>query len=93
MLWQFSLREPKAAFAATPVIETDSDQFALFDTVRLRRDVTSEGEQLRAGAAGTIVDVFDGGRAFNVEFVEPTDPANYPPVVTIYRTDLIRDSR
>ena len=44
-------------------------ELKLFDVVALRNDLPSEG--ILAGQLGTIVEVYNGGEAFEVEFVDP----------------------
>ncbi len=52
--------------------------------VALRTDQrTRDGRDVPAGAAGTIVDVLAGGRAYIVEFVRP-----FAAIVTVEAHDL-----
>jgi len=45
------------------------NNFKLFDVVALKRDRPEDG--MLEGQVGTIVEVFNDGEAFEVEFVDP----------------------
>lgn len=55
---------PAAGVSALPGIEELS-------RVVLCRDVMAEGGRLPAGSAGTVVGVYRGGAAYEVEFTKP----------------------
>ena len=46
------------------------DTFILFDVIALTEDIPAH--HLRRGQVGTIVEVFDSGKAFEVEFSDQT---------------------
>ncbi len=58
----------------------------LFDIVELAHDLEAHG--LRAGDWGTIVDVYNDGEAYEVEFLDPQ--GNTIDVVTLGNEDVCR---
>ena len=46
------------------------DTFKLLDVIALTEDIPEH--HLRRGQVGTIVEVFEGGKAFEVDFSDPT---------------------
>ncbi len=46
------------------------DTFKLFDVIALIEDIPEH--HLRRGQVGTIVEIFEGGKAFEVEFSDQT---------------------
>jgi hypothetical protein len=67
---------------------TTRNRFAEFANVVLVAPLNTEGESLPVGAAGTIVEVFDDGRAYAVEFFEPRHC-----VVTVFDNQLAAQTR
>lgn len=64
-----------------------SKRLPLFADVKLVRPWRAEGESLPSGASGTIVEVFDGGNAYIIEFFEP-----HHCVMTVYDHALTPES-
>ncbi|PWC88479.1 hypothetical protein TSH100_07585 [Azospirillum sp. TSH100] len=63
------------------------EPFEELTRVALSRPVETEGGVLRAGAMGTVVGVYRGGAAYEVEFVKP-----FHTVATVM-PDAIRHAR
>lgn len=71
----------KLAYIATPSVVT---RFNELDCVRLlRSSIDMDDKLVPAGSVGTIVAVWGGGEAFEVEFVEP-----FQALVTVRVEDL-----
>lgn len=70
-------RMPAAGFQNVPrprEHEAPLLQLAELDRVSLSADVRSdEGHTVPAGSTGTVVAVWNGGEAYDVEFTEPID--------------------
>lgn len=59
------------------------------DEVRVLVDViTLDGATIRAGAEGTVVAVWNGGEAYEIEFPEPMGA-----LATVEAADLVRTGR
>ena len=58
----------------------------LDDVVLLTVAETLDGDRIPAGAEGTIVGVWDGGRAYAVEFAEPEGALVAVPAASLNRS-------
>lgn len=65
-----------------------SKRLSLFSNVRLIRELHAEGEILKQGASGTIVERLEGGNAYIVEFFQPRHC-----VVTVYDFALVAEGK
>ena len=58
--------------------------FKNLDVVRLLQDFDCQGGRIPKGTQGTILQVFDGGRAYQVEFEGPFDvPETVPAAILL----------
>jgi hypothetical protein len=66
-----------------PGRRTPAPVFGELDTVRLARDLKSAAGVIPKGTVATVLQVFEGGRAYQVEFEGP-----YQAPETVLATDL-----
>ena len=59
--------------SADPEKARQTGAFDELDRVRVLADVSGEDAEVPEGATGTVVAIWDSGRAFEVEFTEPVE--------------------